>query len=154
MTAFGHFLAQHLTHGEILLVSGDLGAGKSTLARGVITAILTWNGFAVDDIPSPSFTLVQSYPFPHEHDEEGEIWHIDLWRLEDRDEIIELGFDEAIGRHAMVIEWPERLGRDWAKIGTMAMTITMDDPDSRMVELTLPEDSRWHRILDQFSHDG
>jgi tRNA threonylcarbamoyladenosine biosynthesis protein TsaE len=145
-TAFGHFLADHLKAGDILTLSGDLGAGKSTLARGLITAILTKGGFDVDDIPSPTFTLVQSYPWPDHDDPEREVWHIDLWRVEDPEEIVELGFDEALGRHAMLIEWPERLG---TMLGSQALRFTMaaNDMGGRILTITAADDSRWVEIL-------
>ena len=167
MIAFGHFLAQHMTGGDIFLLSGDLGAGKSTLARGVVTAILAQGGYEVDDIPSPTFTLVQSYPWPEksdlDHSDLGrEVWHMDLWRLEDPDEVIELGFEEALGRHAMLIEWPERLGPYWTSLSqdtgslhtgqgeVITITISADSPERRHVTITPHDDSRWHEVLTQF----
>jgi tRNA threonylcarbamoyladenosine biosynthesis protein TsaE len=145
-SAFGHFLAEHLETGDILALSGELGAGKSTLARGLITAVLTKGGFDVDDIPSPTFTLVQTYPWPGNHDPEREVWHIDLWRVEDPEEIVELGFDEALGRHAMLIEWPERLG---SVLGSQALHVKMTAPDEggRIMTITGDDDSRWAEIL-------
>ncbi|MCE2516609.1 MAG: tRNA (adenosine(37)-N6)-threonylcarbamoyltransferase complex ATPase subunit type 1 TsaE [Alphaproteobacteria bacterium] len=108
-TAFGHSLARLLRTGDMITLSGDLGAGKSTLARGLISQCLSDHGLPIDDIPSPTFTIVQSYPWPGEHDQGREIWHIDLWRIDDPEELIELGFEEALGRHVMVVEWPDRL---------------------------------------------
>ena len=151
MAAFGHFLARHLEDGEIITLSGDLGAGKSTLARGLITTILDDAGFVVDDIPSPTFTLVQSYPWPSNDDDTREVWHIDLWRLEDVSEIIELGFEEALGRHAMVIEWPERLGDMFWDGMTSAMplpiNITISEDGGRMLTLHTEDGSRWADLL-------
>ena len=147
MHAFGHFLAQNLADGDIITLSGDLGAGKSTLARGLITTLLEDGGFMVDDIPSPTFTLVQSYPWPSAQDEDREVWHIDLWRLDDVSEIIELGFEEALGRHAMLIEWPERLGNlDLGQV--LPVTITIADDGARTVTLSPDQNSRWINILD------
>ncbi len=134
---------------------GGLGAGKSTLARGAITSILKHGGFDVDDIPSPTFTLVQSYPWPHVNDDEREIWHIDLWRLEDPEEVMELGFDEALGRHAMLIEWPERLGPSWSQQlapYTIDINITIGDDDDRVVTITIDEAHDWADALTQAPH--
>lgn len=156
MAAFGHFLARNLKDGEIITLSGDLGAGKSTLARGLITTILDEAGFVVDDIPSPTFTLVQSYPWPSEDDDMREVWHIDLWRLEDVSEIIELGFEEALGRHAMVIEWPERLGDTFwgdgfwdgtASTAPLPINITISEDGGRILTLNPEDGSRWADIL-------
>lgn len=109
-TAFGHSLARVLASGDLITLSGELGAGKSTLARGMIRHGLMDQGLPAEDIPSPTFTIVQSYPWPSSADPGRELWHIDLWRIDDPEELIELGFDEALGRHIMVIEWPDRLG--------------------------------------------
>ena len=103
MTAFGHSLADILQTCDIIALDGDLGTGKSTLARGIIEAVLAKAGLPIDDIPSPTFTLVHSYPWGDADDPGREIWHFDLWRLDGADEVIELGFDEALHRHAMLI---------------------------------------------------
>ena len=102
-------MAPHLAPGDFLGLRGDLGAGKSAFARALITARLAAVG-RVEDVPSPSYTLVQVY-------EVGtaalplELWHVDLYRLGDAGEIAELGLDEAFGRAICLVEWPERLGR-------------------------------------------
>ena len=57
------------------------------------------------EVPSPTYTLVQAYPSPV-----GEIWHFDLYRLSGPEEIYEIGWEEALGVHIMLVEWPERLG--------------------------------------------
>ncbi len=90
-----------LTVGDVLLLEGPLGAGKSHFAR---HAIQTRLGRA-EDVPSPTFTLVQVYETPG-----LEIWHCDLYRLSDPDGAIELGLEEAFETAACLIEWPSRLG--------------------------------------------
>jgi tRNA threonylcarbamoyladenosine biosynthesis protein TsaE len=98
--AFGRRLGARLTPGDVVGLSGGLGAGKTTLARG---AIEVWTG-AVEDAPSPTYTLVQSYDGP-----KGELWHIDLYRLKHAEEASELGLEDAFVEAACLIEWPERL---------------------------------------------
>lgn len=98
--AFGRRLGAHLGAGDVVCLSGALGAGKTTLARGAIEA---WTGHA-EDAPSPTYTLVQTY-----EGEEGELWHVDLYRLRRADDAWELGLDEAFATAACLIEWPERL---------------------------------------------
>ena len=98
--ALGRRLAPLLRRGEALCLSGGLGAGKSCLARALIRALTTPD----EEAPSPTFTLVQTYP-----GKEFEIAHFDLYRLEDPDEAWEIGLDEALDRGAALIEWPERL---------------------------------------------
>jgi tRNA threonylcarbamoyl adenosine modification protein YjeE len=96
---FGEDLAMALRPGDVLALSGDLGAGKSTLARALIRAVADDPGL---DVPSPTFTLVQSY------DGRVPIHHFDLYRLADASELDELGFDEALAQGAVLVEWPER----------------------------------------------
>ena len=99
--ALGAALAAVAGPGDVIALTGDLGAGKSELARGFIRA-----GLGPDeDVPSPTFTLVQTYAFP-----EFEVWHMDLYRLERPDDALELGIDEAFAEAVCLIEWPERLG--------------------------------------------
>ena len=110
MSRLGERLAGLLAAGDCIGLQGPLGAGKSTLARAIITAALAGQGIEAGDVPSPTFTLVQPYPFPATDDPGREIWHLDLWRLEDPEDVIELGLEEALGRHVSLIEWPERMG--------------------------------------------
>lgn len=95
-------LAGLLVPGDVLLLSGPIGAGKSTLARALIRARL---GNPDEEVPSPTFTLVQTYEHPR-----GDIWHCDLYRLSHPDEAFELGLDEAFDTAICLIEWPDRLG--------------------------------------------
>ncbi|MEM7488306.1 MAG: tRNA (adenosine(37)-N6)-threonylcarbamoyltransferase complex ATPase subunit type 1 TsaE, partial [Pseudomonadota bacterium] len=93
--------------GDCLLLSGPVGAGKTAFARAVIHARLAAEERPPEDVPSPTFTLVQTYdvgPF--------EIWHADLYRLTDPAEVLELGLEEAFRDAVCLIEWPDRLGPD------------------------------------------
>jgi tRNA threonylcarbamoyladenosine biosynthesis protein TsaE len=100
-TALGAAIAPLLRRGDVVYLTGTLGMGKSTLARGLIRA-LTRPG---QDVPSPTFTLIQSYDTPG-----FELLHLDLYRIEDPDETLELGLDEALNDGVLLIEWPDRLG--------------------------------------------
>jgi tRNA threonylcarbamoyladenosine biosynthesis protein TsaE len=100
-TRLGRWLARLLVPGDTLLLSGPVGAGKTHLARALIRAATGSD----QDVPSPSFTLVQTYEAPG-----AEVWHADLYRLSQPDEVIELGLDEAFGRAICLVEWPDRLG--------------------------------------------
>jgi tRNA threonylcarbamoyladenosine biosynthesis protein TsaE len=102
--ALARCLAPHLAAGDTLALVGDLGAGKSHLARALIGARLAALG-RTEDIPSPSYTLVQTYDLG-----DVELWHADLYRLGHPDEIAELGLDEAFERAIAVVEWADRLG--------------------------------------------
>lgn len=98
--ALGRRLGEALGPGDVICLSGNLGAGKSTLARGAIEA---WTGQA-EEAPSPTYTLVQTY-----EGEKGELWHVDLYRLKRPDDAWELGLEDAFAEAACLIEWPERL---------------------------------------------
>ena len=97
----GAAIAAELKRHEAVCLSGPLGAGKSTLARGLIQAL---TGEATE-VPSPTFTLVQTYATPR-----LALAHFDLYRLVKPEEVAELGLDEALDEGAAVIEWPEKLG--------------------------------------------
>lgn len=98
----GAKLAARARPGDVLLLHGPLGAGKSTLARAFIRALMQDPTLTV---PSPTFTLVQAYEPP----KGPEIWHFDLWRLDGPEGLAELGWDEA-DQKIVLVEWPERLG--------------------------------------------
>jgi len=98
--ALGARLGVRLTQGDMVCLAGNLGAGKTTLARGVIAA---WTG-QEEEAPSPTYTLVQTYEGAR-----GELWHVDLYRLKRPDDAWELGLEDAFATAATLIEWPERL---------------------------------------------
>ena len=102
--AAGRALAAALAPGDAVLLSGDLGAGKSTLARAAILALLAEDG-REEDVPSPSFTLVQTYDAAR-----GEIRHADLHRLSGPEGCAELGLEDAFEDAVCFVEWPDRLG--------------------------------------------
>jgi tRNA threonylcarbamoyladenosine biosynthesis protein TsaE len=131
--ALGERLAEHARPGDVIALHGDLGAGKTTLARALIRRLAG----PETEAPSPTFTLVQTYQTPG-----LTIWHFDLYRLNDPREARELGMEEAI-EGLSLIEWPERLGRDLplARLevrlsfhgdGRIARLVDLDDWSSRL----------------------
>ena len=97
----GALLASNLLAGDVIAISGALGAGKSALARAIIQAA---NPDEMD-VPSPTFTLVQTY----ELQDGTPLWHLDLYRIESPAEAMELGLEDAFIDAACLIEWPEKL---------------------------------------------
>lgn len=97
-------LAPLLIKGDVLLLRGDVGAGKTDLARKIIQNRMELNG-KIEDVPSPTFTLVQTYEVG-----DMEYIHADLYRLSHSDEVFELGLERGFDHAICLIEWPDRLG--------------------------------------------
>ncbi|MDX8350547.1 tRNA (adenosine(37)-N6)-threonylcarbamoyltransferase complex ATPase subunit type 1 TsaE [Cognatiyoonia sp. IB215446] len=126
--ALAERIARILKSGDTLLLEGEIGAGKTAFARATIRAMLGRD----EDVPSPTFTLVQTYDTPR-----GPVWHCDLYRLTHPDEVMELGLDEALTDAICLIEWPDRLGADSptnalhlafvARAADHAVTLTIPD---------------------------
>jgi tRNA threonylcarbamoyladenosine biosynthesis protein TsaE len=98
----GATLALRLKPGDVVGLKGELGAGKTTLARAILRAA---SGDPALIVPSPTFTLVEVYETAR-----GTFWHFDLYRLEAPEQIYELGWEKALADGIVLIEWPERLG--------------------------------------------
>ena len=94
-------LKENLQNGDIILLKGEIGAGKSLFARSLIQSTMD----QVEEVPSPTFTIVQTY-----ETKLGSIWHADLYRLTDQSEIFELGLIDAFVNEIVIVEWPDRLG--------------------------------------------
>lgn len=95
-------LGAQLKTGDVLTLEGDLGAGKTAFTRALINSLSAY----AEEVPSPTFTLVQTYELP-----DFELWHFDLYRLEEEErDILELGWDDARRAGVCVVEWPQRLG--------------------------------------------
>ena len=112
--ALARMLAATARPGQTYLLEGQVGAGKTHFARAFIRAR---QGDAAEDVPSPTFTLVQTYADPRG----AEIWHADLYRLTDPSELAELGLDDAMADAICLIEWPDRL--DMSPPGALWLTI-------------------------------
>jgi tRNA threonylcarbamoyladenosine biosynthesis protein TsaE len=126
--AIGAALAASLRPGDVVALFGALGAGKTTLARGLL------RGLGHDgDVASPTFPIVQVYAPP---DTRFPVWHVDLYRIEDHAELEEIGLGEACGEAAMVIEWPERLPILWPE--ALRLTLTVEPGGGRALTALVP----------------
>ena len=130
--AAGAALADALELGDVIALSGELGAGKTTLARGLARGL----GFA-GEVSSPTFPIIQVYDEPEMR---LPLWHVDLYRIEDFAALAELGLDEAREHAAMVIEWPERLG---AKLWSDSLRLEIHHADSGIRVLTASVPPAW-----------
>jgi tRNA threonylcarbamoyladenosine biosynthesis protein TsaE len=103
--ALGEEIARALPRPAVVLLIGDLGAGKTTLAKGIVKGL---GAAAPEDVNSPTYTLI------HEYGEEDKVYHIDLYRLERASEVLALGLDELLASDAiLLVEWGERFPALW-----------------------------------------
>lgn len=140
---FAARLGTLLRAGDTLLLEGSIGAGKTHLARSLIQSRLR----APEDVPSPTFTLVQTYEAG-----DTEIWHADLYRLSGPQDIMELGLTDAFETAICLIEWPDRLGE---LLPDTALTLTLsqgETDDTRKLELTWT-DLQWDARLKGIIND-
>jgi tRNA threonylcarbamoyladenosine biosynthesis protein TsaE len=133
-------VAPHLKAGDVVGLTGGLGAGKSHFARALIAARLADCGKS-EEIPSPTYTLVQTY------DLEGtDLWHVDLYRLGDIDEVIELGLEEAFAAAITLVEWFDRLGpRAPARVLRIALDFVDGQESGRYIRIN-PQGGGWDWI--------
>jgi tRNA threonylcarbamoyl adenosine modification protein YjeE len=127
-------IARGLRAGDAVLLTGDLGAGKTALARTILRAL----GVA-ERVPSPTFTLVQCYDTPG-----LAVRHFDLYRVENERDLDELGLDDALEEGAVLVEWPERAALRWPD-DALHVALTAIGETSRSVTLRGP--ARWKDVL-------
>ncbi len=127
-------LAPHLRPGDLLGLTGGLGAGKSLFARALIGARLAALGRS-EDIPSPSYTLVQTYELGSPG-QPLELWHADLYRLSGAGELAELGLEDAFATAICVVEWADRLGPALPARRLMLNLDFLPAEDARLARLT------------------
>ena len=134
--AAGRTLAPLLRGGDIVALSGDLGAGKTSLARGILAGL-----GLIEDAPSPTFPIVIPYDPPLVS---LPVWHVDLYRLDTPEDVDELGLDDALFDGALLIEWPERLGnRLWPE--ALVLRLEPEPQGGRSLTAIVPPswEARW-----------
>lgn len=131
--ALGAAVGAILRRGDIVCLSGPLGAGKTTLARGAIESLT-----GARDAPSPTFPLVETYAAPH-----FDLWHFDLYRLENPADAYELGIEEAFVSGASLVEWPERIA-SLVPDDALVIRLSLEGAGRRAV---FDADANWRRRL-------
>lgn len=139
-------LAERARPGDILALSGDLGTGKTTFARAFIESLAQHFGTKREEVPSPTFTLVQTYEFPG-----LSVWHFDLYRLTNPKDALELGIEEAFSAAISLIEWAERLG-PYLPPDRLDLEFEFIDANARRVRLT--GQGKWCERLDRLVCHG
>jgi tRNA threonylcarbamoyladenosine biosynthesis protein TsaE len=137
-------LAGLARRGDVIALRGELGSGKTSFARAFIRA----RGRGDEEVPSPTFTLVEIYDAA---DARALIWHFDLYRLERPEEAYELGIEEALAEGISLIEWPERLGGLLPAARLDLSLMAGAAPDARRVRLAASPD--WDARLATLRHD-
>lgn len=145
---FGARLGDELRAGDLVLLKGTLGMGKSVIARAALRA-------RADDpdleVPSPSYTLVQPYRMAGGM----AVWHVDLYRVADPDECLELGLDEALDGAALLVEWPQHLSDEVRSSAAAVLLIEIaqgETPESRVI--TMGADKGWETRLESLTSDA
>ena len=139
MLALGRHLADVARIGDVIALEGGLGAGKTTLARGILEGL----GLA-GEAPSPSFAIVQPYDVP---EVKLPVAHVDLYRLDDANEAQELALDEYLMDSLLIVEWPDRLGPD-AWPDALRLHIDIEPDGARRLTVRVPDawTERWSQI--------
>lgn len=134
MAEVGRALAEQLRPGDVVTLSGPLGAGKTALARAALHAA----GHS-GEVPSPTFAIVQPY-----EELTPPIWHCDLYRLEQPEELEELGLDSALAEAALLIEWPERAGEAaWPQALRLFLDFAGEGARTLTAEVPAAWEGRW-----------
>lgn len=121
-------VAKTVQDGAVILLHGTLGAGKTVFARALIRSLTKISDL---EVPSPTFTLVQTYD-----SSQGPIWHYDLYRLENSEDVLELGWEDSLAEGITIVEWPERLGplKPLSALDIYISTV-QDEPEHRKIQI-------------------
>ncbi|MGO4914629.1 tRNA (adenosine(37)-N6)-threonylcarbamoyltransferase complex ATPase subunit type 1 TsaE [Pseudogemmobacter sp. W21_MBD1_M6] len=140
-TDFARRLAGRVGAGDVILLEGSIGAGKTHFARSLIKAKLS----EPEDIPSPTFTLVQVY-----NEGDLDIWHSDLYRLTHPDEAVELGLTDAFETALCLVEWPDRLG-DLLPADALVLSFSQGSTDESRRVIARSESPQWRARLERLN---
>ena len=141
--AFAAKFKDFLSKGDVVCLHGDLGAGKTTFSQGLIKAFNP----EITEVVSPTFTLVQIYEAKGKKFA-GEIWHFDFYRLENPDEVYEIGLEEALTSAVSLMEWPEKISYFLpSNCLHLYLSSSEIDPNIRTVEIKDESSDKWQELL-------
>ena len=126
--AAGRTIAKHLVAPKLVLLRGDLGAGKTTLVKGIADAL---EAAAPDEVTSPTFTLVHEYRGPH-----TTVYHLDLYRIESESELATIGLDDLRDGSTVLVEWGEKFPSLVRDADAEVVITTFEQSDSRTIVFT------------------
>ena len=131
MIDLGKKIASDFKGGDIVLLYGDLGAGKTTLTKGIASY------FEINDVVSPTFTLMQEYTLQKTKANCRKLVHIDTYRLENEEDLIEIGAEDYLGDEntVCVVEWPEKLTKLLSDKKVIKIMIEHDGEDGRIIKI-------------------
>jgi len=133
-------IAAGLQGGHAIALRGELGAGKTALARDILRAL-----GVTEHVPSPTFTLIQTYETGR-----GPVFHFDLYRIEDESELEQLGFDEALSQGIVLVEWPDRAPN---AIPGDALNVMLEIDAGNVRRAAISGTVYWRDFLDDKNHD-
>ena len=132
--AFGRKLSKALRVGDVVTLSGPLSAGKTTLVRGLLKA-LGHKG----EVPSPSFAIVQPY-----ESLKVPVWHVDLYRIEDPSDLVELGLEDIREDGVLIVEWPEHANEAmWPEALALSLNVVEDGARALTAKVPAAWEGRW-----------
>lgn len=144
MMKIANILATALPDKGVLLIEGTMGSGKTFFCRHLIQAKQRNENIYIEDVPSPTFTLVQTYIFEH-----TEIWHCDFYRINTDDEFIELGIEEGFENALCLIEWPKNL-KDLGLKNLAILEIKMGQKITERELVFVSESKKWEDFENKF----
>lgn len=145
--AFAGRLAPHLKTSDVIAFDGALGAGKTEFCRALIHAL----GYH-EDVPSPTFNLVQIYSPPHDDQVTPTVWHMDLYRLEEPEDVFELGIEEAFDTGVTLLEWPSKMGT-YLPAGFLTLRLEIESDGTSRKLIVLGGTSWKERLKELFSDE-
>ena len=149
LSEVGTIFGEHTNNGDLLFLSGEVGAGKTEFARQIIKAKATKENLDIEKISSPTFSLIQSYEFQY-----CKISHIDLYRLNSEQELLELGIPDIFDNQIILLEWPEILQiKNFSRKVGIEIKETKETKEARVIRIEFFGNG-WGDLIASLSRSG